>query len=71
MVRISEDQLRLLSKDELIVLIMKLFDELDLLKNKTTLDLTVGVLSFIQILIGFALNLFCPGSQYIFQSFVN
>jgi len=32
MVRISEDQLRLLSKDELIVLIMKLFDELDLLK---------------------------------------
>lgn len=32
MVRISEDQLRLLSKDELIVLIMKLFDEIDLLK---------------------------------------
>lgn len=32
MVRISENQLRLLSKDELIVLIMKLFDEIDLLK---------------------------------------
>ena len=32
MVRISEDQLQLLSKDELIVLIMKLFDEIDLLK---------------------------------------
>ena len=32
MVRISEDQLRLLSKDELIVLIIKLFDEIDLLK---------------------------------------
>ena len=41
------------------------------LNHKTTLDLTVGVLSFIQILIGFALNLFCPGSQYILQSFVN
>lgn len=32
MVRISDDQLRSLSKDELIVLIMKLFDEIDLLK---------------------------------------
>jgi len=36
MVKISEDELRLLSKDELIVLVMKLFDEIDLLKIRIT-----------------------------------